>query len=162
MDGGVEIEETAKTNPEKILKLECSSSDLKNPDDARLLDYAKQLFDNDDHAQQAVDKAAAEGISCELIDLRSLLPLDSDAILKSVRKTGRCVVVHEAPKTCGFGAELCALIQERALSSLEAPGARVTGYDTPFPYALEMDYMPSPDRIRGGIDRTLDYDFLDD
>jgi 2-oxoisovalerate dehydrogenase E1 component beta subunit len=134
------------------------ASVVREGSDVTILAWGACLHD----AQAAVDKAAADGISCELIDLRSLLPLDSDAILKSVRKTGRCVVVHEAPKTCGFGAELAALIQERALSSLEAPVVRVTGYDTPFPYALEMDYLPSPDRIRGGIDRTLDYDFLDD
>ena len=111
--------------------------------------------------RQAVEQAEREGISCELIDLRTLLPLDTDAVLDSVRKTGRCVVVHEAPKTCGFGGELAALIQERAFSSLEAPIVRVTGYDTPFPYALEMDYMPSPDRIRGGIERALRYDYQD-
>lgn len=110
----------------------------------------------------AAREAEEDGISCELIDLRSLVPLDVETVLASVRKTGRCVVVHEAPKTGGFGGELAALIQERALPSLEAPVIRVTGYDTPFPYALEMEYLPGPSRIRAGIDRATDYDFDSD
>jgi 2-oxoisovalerate dehydrogenase E1 component beta subunit len=130
---------------------------VREGEDVTVLAWGACLHD----ARAAVEQAAAAGTSCELIDLRTLLPLDADAVVKSVRKTGRCVVVHEAPKTCGFGAELAALIQERCLSSLEAPVARVTGYDTPFPYALEMEYLPSPARIRGGIDRVIQYDFQD-
>ena len=81
------------------------------------------------------------GISCDLIDLQSLVPWDRDAITNSVEKTGRCVIVHEAPKTSGFGAEMAASIQERCFYSLESPIERVTGWDTPFP-STEWDYMP--------------------
>ncbi|MGP8078072.1 MAG: alpha-ketoacid dehydrogenase subunit beta [Thermoplasmata archaeon] len=96
---------------------------------------------------EAAEILAAEGISAEVIDLRSLVPLDEDAVVASVEKTGRAVIVHEAPRFCGFGAELAALLAERALYSLKAPVARVTGYDTPFPYALEQVYLPGPERI---------------
>jgi len=98
-------------------------------------------------ADQAAREAEAEGIDCEVIDLRSLQPLDLDAVVESVSKTGRAVIVHEAPRTCGFGAELAALIQERCFLHLEAPVARVTGFDTPFPYALENEYLPRAPRI---------------
>jgi pyruvate dehydrogenase E1 component beta subunit len=108
-------------------------------------------------ADQAAREAAAEGIDVEVLDLRSLQPLDIDAITGSVRKTGRAVVVHEAPRTCGFGAELSALIQERCFLSLEAPVARVTGFDTPFPYTLEAEYLPRAPRILQAIRATLTY-----
>jgi 2-oxoisovalerate dehydrogenase E1 component beta subunit len=98
-------------------------------------------------ADQAAKEAEAEGLDCEVLDLRSLQPLDIEAIETSVSKTGRAVVVHEAPRTCGFGAELAALIQERCFLHLEAPIARVTGLDTPFPYTLEMEYLPRAPRI---------------
>jgi pyruvate dehydrogenase E1 component beta subunit len=103
---------------------------------------------------EAVDKQGAAEFDPEVIDLRSLVPLDVDAILSSVRKTGRVVVVYEAPKTCGFGAELSALIAEKALLSLEAPIARVAGLDTPFPYTLELEYLPSPERVAKAIAET--------
>jgi len=108
-------------------------------------------------ADQAAREAEAEGIDVEVLDLRSLQPLDIDAITASVRKTGRAVVVHEAPRTCGFGAELSALIQERCFLSLEAPVARVTGFDTPFPYTLEAEYLPRAPRILQAIRATLSY-----
>jgi 2-oxoisovalerate dehydrogenase E1 component beta subunit len=96
-----------------------------------------------------VSEAAAQeaGIDAEIIDLRTLLPLDLDTIVTSVKKTGRCVVVHEATLTSGFGAELAALIQEHCFYHLEAPIARVTGWDTPYPHAQEWDYFPGPARI---------------
>jgi 2-oxoisovalerate dehydrogenase E1 component beta subunit len=87
------------------------------------------------------------GVDAEIIDLRSLVPLDIDTIVASVRKTGRCVVVHEATRTSGFGAELAAEIQERCFYHLEAPIRRVTGWDTPYPHAQEWDYFPGPDRV---------------
>lgn len=105
-------------------------------------------------AKEACEKAAAEGIDCELIDLRSLLPLDIDSVVESVKKTGRFVVVHEAPRTCGFGAELMALVTERAFYHLEAQPARVTGWDTPFPYTLENEYLPRAPRILQAIQRV--------
>lgn len=99
----------------------------------------------------ACDKAAEEGIDCELIDPRTLLPLDIDAIVNSVKKTGRFVVVHEAPRTCGYGAEIVSLVTERAFYSLEAAPVRVTGYDTPFPYTLEDEYLPLAPRILSAL-----------
>lgn len=104
-----------------------------------------------------VAEAAAEetGIDAEIIDLRSLVPLDLDAIVTSVRKTGRCVVAHEATLTSGFGAELCALVQEHALWSLEAPIARVAGWDTPYPHAHEWSYFPGPARVGAAMKATM-------
>jgi len=103
---------------------------------------------------EALEKQGAGDFDPEVIDLRSLVPLDTETILESVRKTGRVVIVHEAQKTCGFGAELSALIAEKALLHLEAPIARVCGLDTPFPYTLEMEYLPSPERITKAIADT--------
>ncbi len=108
-------------------------------------------------ADDAATKAAEAGISVEVLDLRTLMPFDLDAILASVKKTGRCVIVHEAPRTCGFGAELIASIQERAIEYLEAPILRVTGLDTPFPYSLEHEYMPNADRVLNAIRQTLEW-----
>jgi 2-oxoisovalerate dehydrogenase E1 component beta subunit len=95
----------------------------------------------------AADQAHDKGIECEILDLRTLWPVDIETIVLSVKKTGRVVVVHEAPKTCGFGAELVALVNEKAFLHLEAPPVRVTGFDTPFPYTLENDYLPLAHRI---------------
>ncbi|WP_225411864.1 alpha-ketoacid dehydrogenase subunit beta [Stigmatella hybrida] len=106
-------------------------------------------------AEAATAQALAQGIDCELIDLRTLWPLDIACVQESVRKTGRALIVHEAPRTCGLGAELVALIQERCFLSLEAPVRRVTGWDTPFPYALEQDYLPRAPRILQGIQETV-------
>ncbi len=102
--------------------------------------------------------AAAEesGIDAEIIDLRTLLPLDIDTIVDSVKKTGRCVIAHEATRTCGFGAELSALVQENCFYHLEAPVVRVTGWDTPYPHAHEWDYFPGPSRLADGMRRVLE------
>jgi 2-oxoisovalerate dehydrogenase E1 component beta subunit len=95
------------------------------------------------------------GVDAELIDVRTLAPLDVGSIVRSVEKTGRCIVVHEAPRTCGFGAEVVALIQQHCFYSLEAPIGRVTGWDTPFPHAHEWQYMPSRERIAGAMRAAL-------
>ena len=108
-------------------------------------------------AEDAAKLAEAAGISAEVVDLRTLMPFDIDTILASVQKTGRVVIVHEAPKTCGFGAELVASIQERAMAHLEAPILRVAGLDTPFPYSLEHEYLPNPDRVLAAIRQTLEW-----
>ncbi len=94
------------------------------------------------------EAAAREtGVDAEIIDLRSLWPLDLDTVVASVNKTGRCVIVHEATRTSGFGAELAALVQEHCFFHLEAPIERVTGWDTPYPHAQEWAYFPGPDRV---------------
>ena len=104
---------------------------------------------------QAIERS---GRSIELIDLRTLYPFDMDAVEASVKKTGRCVIVHEAPKTCGFGAEIAARIMERCFLHLEAPVQRVTGFDTIMPYyKLELDYMPDADRIARAIEEIAAY-----
>lgn len=102
--------------------------------------------------------AAAEetGIDAEVIDLRTLLPVDIETIVASVEKTGRCVIVHEATRTSGYGAELSALVQENCFYHLEAPIERVTGYDTPYPHAFEWQYFPGPARIAAAMRRTLE------
>src|SRR5205085_3213862 len=84
----------------------------------------------------------AAGIDAEVIDLRTIVPVDIETITESVKKTGRCVVVHEATRTAGFGAELASLVQERCFYHLEAPVIRVTGYDTPYPHSMEWTYFP--------------------
>ena len=104
-------------------------------------------------AQAAVKET---GIDAEIIDLRSLLPLDEEAIINSVRKTGRCVVVHEATKTCGFGAELITIVQKHCLHYLEAPIERVTGWDTPYPHAQEWDYFPGPARLGESLKKVME------
>lgn len=98
-------------------------------------------------ALDAANKAAAEGVQAEVIDLRTLWPLDIDAIIASVKKTGRVVIVHEAPRSCGLGSEIVSLINEKAFLHLEAPPKRVCGFDTPFPYTLENEYLPLSHRI---------------
>jgi len=103
------------------------------------------------------EAAATEtGIDAEIIDLRTLLPLDLDAIVTSVKKTGRCVVVHEATMTSGFGAELVTLVQEHCFHHLEAPIMRVTGWDTPYPHAQEWDYFPGPARVGRAFTETME------
>ncbi|MHB1845953.1 MAG: alpha-ketoacid dehydrogenase subunit beta [Deltaproteobacteria bacterium] len=105
----------------------------------------------------AAQELLGQGIAVEVIDLRTLWPLDLDTVLASVRRTGRAVVVHEAPRTCGFGAEVVSLVQERAFSWLEAPVQRVTGLDTPFPYALELEYLPLAPRIVRAVQAVAAY-----
>ncbi len=106
----------------------------------------------------AATAASEEGRSLEVIDLRSLSPLDLPTVFESVRKTGRCVVVHEAQRTLGIGAELAASITEECFYSLEAPVLRVTGYDTPYPPArVEEEYLPDLDRVLDAVDRTMAY-----
>jgi 2-oxoisovalerate dehydrogenase E1 component beta subunit len=102
----------------------------------------------------ALAAAAETGVDAEVIDLRTLAPVDLDTIVASVNKTGRCVVVHEATLTGGYGAELAALVQEHCFYALEAPIARVAGWDTPYPYAFEWEYFPGPKRVGEALVRT--------
>jgi 2-oxoisovalerate dehydrogenase E1 component beta subunit len=104
----------------------------------------------------AIATAEAEGIDAEVIDLRTIVPVDIGTIEESVKKTGRCVVFHEATRTSGFGAELSALVQERCFYHLEAPVARVTGWDTPYPHSMEWAYFPGPVRLGLALKKTLE------
>lgn len=104
----------------------------------------------------ALAAAGETGIDAEILDLRSIVPLDIDAIVASVRKTGRCVVIHEASRFGGFGGELSALIQERCFYHLEAPVERVAGWDTPYPHAFEWDYFPGPARVAAALRRVME------
>jgi 2-oxoisovalerate dehydrogenase E1 component beta subunit len=105
-----------------------------------------------------VAKAAAEesGIDAEVIDIRTIVPLDIDTITASVKKTGRCVILHEATRTSGFGAELSAQVQETCFYHLEAPIERVTGWDTPYPHAFEWQYFPGPARVIEAMRRAME------
>lgn len=118
-----------------------------------LLAWGAMLYE----ALAAAEQARAQGVEAEVIDLCTLWPVDIDTIVESVKRTGRLVVVHEAPKTCGFGAELVSLVCEKAFLHLEAPPLRVTGFDTPFPYTLENEYLPLAHRILPALLETAQY-----
>jgi 2-oxoisovalerate dehydrogenase E1 component beta subunit len=104
----------------------------------------------------ALAAVAETDIDAEVIDLRTLMPLDIDTITQSIEKTGRCVIVHEATRTSGYGAELSALVQENCFYHLEAPILRVAGWDTPYPHAFEWQYFPGPKRIVDAMRRTME------
>jgi 2-oxoisovalerate dehydrogenase E1 component beta subunit len=108
-------------------------------------------------AVEAAERAAESGWSVEVVDLRTLVPLDTETVIASARKTGRVVIVHEAPRTGGFGGEIAALIAEQAVTRLEAPVLRVTGYDTPFPYTLEHSYLPDAPRVLRAIEHVMTF-----
>jgi pyruvate dehydrogenase E1 component beta subunit len=108
-------------------------------------------------ALEAATKGAAQGYDLEVIDLRTLVPFDEATILASVKKTSRVVIVHEAPRTSGFGAEIAATIAEKAMLYLDAPIVRVTGLDTPFPYTLEREYLPDADRVLDAVERVVSF-----
>ncbi len=108
--------------------------------------------------QKAAEQAAVEkGIECTIVDLRTLLPLDEEGVLEFAKRTGRVVVVHEAPRFCGFGGEISALIAEHAMEYMEAPIVRVAGFDTPFPNTLEHHYMPDARRVLDAIERVASF-----
>jgi len=108
-------------------------------------------------AMEAAELAAPKGINVEVVDLRTLLPFDIETIISSVKKTGKVVIVHEACKTCGFGAEIAAQIAERALLHLQAPIIRVAGFDVPFPYILEDEYLPNATRVLQAIEKVHNF-----
>ena len=114
------------------------------------LAWGAMLFE----ALAAAEDALEQGVEAEVVDLRTLWPVDIETITESVKKTGRVVIVHEAPKACGFGAELLSLIVEKVFLHLEAPPRRVTGFDTPFPYTLENEYLPLAHRIAPALLET--------
>jgi len=125
---------------------------LRDGSDVTIVTWGAQVKES----LEAADALAEQGISAEVIDVATLKPLDFDTIRESVQKTGRCVIVHEAPRTAGFGAEIAARIAEECLYELQAPVERVTGYDTHIPlYRLEMKYLPSVEKIVAAVQRTL-------
>ena len=126
---------------------------LREGDDVTLVSWGAMIHET----LQAAAKLAEEGVGCEVIDLATVSPIDFETILESVEKTGRLVIIHEAPKNCGVGAEIAATVAERGIYSLKAPIERVTGYDIPMPlFKLEHDYMPSVDRVIKGIRKVLE------
>jgi len=118
-------------------------------DDVTILAYGTMVWVAEAAAREA-------GVNADVLDLRSLLPLDIEAITDSVKKTGRCVIVHEATKTSGFGAELLSQVQEACFYSLEAPIIRITGWDTPYPHAQEWAYFPGPKRVIKAIQQVME------
>lgn len=161
-------------DPDPVIFLEpksryWSKEDGELTSDARGIGRARTLRDGDactviaygamvQRALEAAERLSSEGVECRVLDLRSLVPLDLDAIGSAVRETGRAVVVHEAPRTLGMGAEIAARIMELAFDHLEAPVARVTGPDVPYPPAsLEQHYLPSVERIAAAVRGTVSY-----
>jgi 2-oxoisovalerate dehydrogenase E1 component beta subunit len=127
---------------------------LRTGDDVTLVTWGAMVKET----LAAADQLNQAGVSVEVIDVASIRPLDMETILASVEKTGRCVIVHEAPLTCGVGAEIAAQIAEKALFSLKAPPARVTGYDIIVPYArMEKYYIPSEKRIVDTVQSLMEY-----
>lgn len=136
--------------PPGYYRVELESASVVRPgDDVTVLTYGTMVF--------VCEAAAAEtGVDAEIIDLRSIWPLDLETIVASVKKTGRCVVVHEATQTSGFGAELITLIQEHCFYHLEVPIQRVTGWDIPYPHAHEWSYFPRPGRVGHALKRAME------
>ena len=127
--------------------------DVREGDDVTVFCYGAMV----PVAEQAAKQAAEAGISTHIVDLRTLLPLDETGVLEAAKRTGRVVVVHEAPRFCGMGGEISALIAEHAIEYMEAPVVRVTGFDTPFPNTLEHHYMPDARRVLDAIERVAQY-----
>ncbi|OZJ03408.1 hypothetical protein BZG36_03596 [Bifiguratus adelaidae] len=126
---------------------------LKPGKDVTVIGWGSQIY----ALENAINMAESKGISCELIDLRTILPWDVETVAKSVNKTGRLVIAHEAPKTQGFAAEIASSIMERCFLRLEAPIQRICGWDTPFPLVFEKFYMPDAIRCFDGIKKAVDY-----
>ncbi|MBP6918954.1 MAG: alpha-ketoacid dehydrogenase subunit beta [Legionellaceae bacterium] len=126
---------------------------LREGEDVTLISWGASIHET----MQTASALAEEGVSCEVIDVATIKPLDSQTIINSVQKTGRCVIVHEGAKTCGVGAEITALLMEHCFSDLLAPVQRVTGYDTIMPYfQLEKEYIPTVKRIKTSVLQSLE------
>lgn len=128
---------------------------LKKGKDVTVVGYGSQIYALENAIQLAEKRMP--GLSCELIDLRTIMPWDVDTVVESVKKTGRLVVAHEAPKTGGVAAEIASTITEHCFLNLEAPIQRVCGWDTPFPLAFEKFYVPNMIRCFDAIKKTVDY-----
>ena len=140
--------------PEQDYTLPLGKAEVVQPgNDITLLAWGAQM----EVMEKAAKMAAQDGVSCEVIDLRSLLPWDAETVCQSVEKTGRLLISHEAPQTGGFAAEVAATVQQRSFLSLESPIARVCGLDTPFPLAHEKEYLPDERKVYEAIQRTMHY-----
>ncbi|MFG6160345.1 alpha-ketoacid dehydrogenase subunit beta [Halomonas sp. 1390] len=140
--------------PEEDYQLPIGEAEVtKEGSDVTLVGWGAQM----EVIERAVEMAEKDGISCEVIDLRSLLPWDQETVAESVLKTGRLVITHEAPRTGGFAGEIAAAIQERCFLYLESPIARVTGLDTPFPLTLEKEYLPDHLKIVEAIRESVNF-----
>ncbi|ABC30425.1 2-oxoglutarate dehydrogenase complex, dehydrogenase (E1) component, eukaryotic type, beta subunit [Hahella chejuensis KCTC 2396] len=140
--------------PEEDYELPLGKAEvLKEGSDITLLAWGAQM----EYIEKAAEMAEKDGISCEIIDLRTILPWDVDTVANSVLKTGRLVISHEAPLTGGFAGEIAATIQERCFLYLESPIARVTGLDTPFPLVLEKEYLPDHLKIYEAIKQSVNF-----
>ena len=140
--------------PEEDYSIELGKAEvIQEGTDVTLLAWGAQM----EIVEDAAKKAAEQGISCEVIDLRTILPWDVETIAKSVTKTGRLVVSHEAPITNGFGAEIVATIQQECFLHLESPIARVCGLDTPYPLALEKEYVPDALKVLAAIKQSVEF-----
>jgi 2-oxoisovalerate dehydrogenase E1 component beta subunit len=122
---------------------------LREGADVSIISYGTMV-----HVVEAAARAA--GVDAEIIDVRSIVPLDVETLVRSVEKTGRCLIAHEATRFAGFGAELMATIQERCFWKLEAPIERVCGWDTPYPHAFEWEYFPGPQRVAAALKRVME------
>lgn len=128
---------------------------VKKGDDLTLISYGASLRPTLEAAEMLEED---DGVHCDVVDLLTIAPLDTETVIESVKKTGRCVIVHEGPRTCGIAAELIARINEKVLLYLEAPVKRVTGYDTPIPYfARERAYLPDADKVYSAAKETLEF-----
>ncbi len=137
--------------PDKQFEVEIGkAAKLREGDDVSIITYGSMV----PVVMSTVEK---NQVNADVIDLRTILPMDITAVLQTAKKTGRVVIVHEAPRTLGVGAEISALIAERAIDSLFAPIVRVTGYDIPFPYSHEEFYIPDEKRIMNAINKVLTY-----
>ncbi|WP_414827500.1 alpha-ketoacid dehydrogenase subunit beta [Alteromonas sp. H39] len=140
--------------PEDDYELPLGKADtVQEGSDITLLGWGAQI----EILQKAAEMALDDGVSCEIIDLRSILPWDVDAVCESVMKTGRLLINHEAPQTGGFASEIAATVQDKCFLYLEAPISRVCGLDTPYPLAHEKEYMPDQFKTYEAIKRTLNY-----
>lgn len=135
--------------PDELFEVEIGkAAKLKEGDDLSIITYGSTV----PAVMSTVEK---NGVNADVIDLRTLLPMDVGSVIETAEKTGRVVIVHEAPKTLGVGAEISALIAERAIDSLLSPIVRVAGYDTPFPYSHEELYLPGEKRIMKAVNKVL-------
>ncbi len=144
--------EEVPDDPDHLVEIGSSSVRMQG-DDVVLISYGSSMAE----AVRAAEAMAAQGVSPHLIDLRSLMPWDKGAVLEAVARVGRVVLVSEAPRTAGFISEVAATISEEVMDSLLAPPLRVTGFDTPYPYAQDREYLPGPNRILKAVQRVLDY-----